>query len=570
MSVPYFIVTKLNNTVVDGLVENKDIAISVDFTNTVQGNIETDTFTFVNDAYTIIKNYIADGQNGGVGLLEGIPFSIDIQEGNTSTNIFDGFLDPESFEEIEFEAKIKMKIVEKDGVTSLSERLQGLSFGLLDSVGAITSSDWNQVDYVVEKEVNFLEIALISLSIYIMIKEIIEASYRLAKQIATILTIASSSLTGSVGALIYAIASLIFTATYIALMLKALIDLVTELKEKIYPKTRQYFCLQYQKGLQKIFKYLGYEFYSPISELSEYYYLPSKAEGRQNKGIPFDVDYGFLASEFVDIALKMFNAQIFVINNRVEIRTESDQFFINQSNYIFPDVLEKTYKYNTNELKESVLISFKEDISDEYTVSNWKGTSYVVTTRPKVVNNAKNVNIKGFNEVRFPVALGTRKEKLTDLEEALKVLFKVADKLSKILGGSGKSFDSITERTGLLKLSNRYFNIPKVIKLDGKRLPTNYRNNLSSKYLYDNYLIYNSFVANNFRKQRQIFEGIRIPFSYNDYKNVVQNSYFTTADGKRGKFTDVNWIIDSDTAEVSYWIEEIYTRNLKEEFYEVE
>ena len=567
---PYSVIHRLNNVVIDNPVERIEAVIQVDFTDTVQGSIETDSFTFVNDAFTIIQQAVKNGLNGGNGIFEGLPYSIDIQQGQNSENVFKGFLDMKSLDFlIPNEPKITARLIKEDGLNNLSERLEGLTFALLEANGSITKSSYEDIETIIEKKVTFLEQALLALSIYLMIKEIIESIRTIANIIATIASITSSSLTGAVGALIYAIASLIFQAAYTALMIVALIDLVTEFLNNLIPPVKKLKAIKLRTALNAIFSHLGYQFVSPIKELDEYYYMPSKAEGRQNKGIPFDSDYGFIANEFVQLCTSMFKAQIFLQNGVVQLRTEKDDFFLKQSTYILPDVLDAPFSYNTDELKESVLISFRDDISDEYTVDNWKGTSYVVTAKPKTQTNQKAVQINGLNEVRIPLSLGNRKEGLTSLENALNSFITTANNLFGVFGASN-TFPLLTKRVGLLKVSTQFFNNPKILKVKSSKLPTDYRTGLSAKYLYDNYINYDSFVQNNYKRQRKVYQGVTIPFSYSDYKKVLNNSYFTTNQGKNGKITSLNWTIESDKAEIDFYIEEIYTRNLTEEFYETE
>jgi len=231
--------------------------------------------------------------------------------------------------------------------------------------------------------------------------------------------------------------------------------------------------------------------------------------------------------------------------------------------------LNKSFDYNIDEIRESRLISFQDDISDSYTVSNWKGTSLVVTTLPKTQNIPKNNLLKGLQEVRIPLALGVAKTELSAFEKALNAFYEAAD---FVLSAFGKSVEiaTIQSRVNLLKISQPFFNTPKVLKMKGSKLDPNHRDGLSALYLWNTYLNYDSFVQNNFKRQRKRFNDVLIPFSYSDYKEVLKNSYFTTDEGKRGKFTSLEWIIEGDTAQVSYWVEEVYTKNLEESLLEVE
>jgi len=564
MSQPYFVQYRLGGNLIDNPTERQDTSIQVQFDEGTQGSIETSQLTFVNEAYTIIKETVESGL-----ITEGLPLTITIQEGEESTEVFNGYLDFSTLEDLTgSEPKFLASIVEQNGLTNLSESLEGITFALLEAKGFITSSDYQEVKYLIEKQVALLEQAFLALSVFLMIKEIAEASFRLSQQIAIISAIVTTPISGQVGALIYAVASALFEIAYIFIMGAALLDLIQQFIENLISFEREFQGIKYKTALEKIFSYLGYTFVSPIPEIDTYVYLPSKAEGRADKGIPFDSDFGFVANEFVSMVLDMFRAEIFVVNNEVQLRAKKDPFFQSQSTFQLPDVLEQPFSLNINEIKESRFISFQDDISDAYTVSNWKGTSFVVTTLPITQNIPKNNLIKGLEETRFPVALGNRKEELSILEEALNTFFEAANFALSALGASNIT-NTIQARKGMLIISQPFFNVPKVLNMQGNRLAQNSREGLSSRYLWENYLNYDSFIEDNFKRQRKVFEGIEIPFSYSDYKKVKENSYFITPNGKRGKFTSLEWIIEADRAEASFWVEDVYTRNLQEETTEV-
>ena len=564
MGQPYFVQYRLGGNLIDNPTERQDTSIQVQFDEGTQGSIETSQLTFVNEAYTIIKEKIESGL-----VTEGLPLTVTIQEGEESTEVFNGYLDFSTLEDLTgSEPKFLASIVEQNGLTNLSESLEGVTFALLEAKGFITSSDYQEVKYLIEKLVTLLEQAFLALSIYLMIKEIAEASFRLSQQIAIISAIVTTPISGQIGALIYAVASALFEIAYIVIMGGALLNLIQQFIENLISFEREFQGINYKTALEKIFSYLGYTFASPIPELDNYVYLPSKAEGRADKGIPFDSDFGFVANEFVSMVLDMFRAEIFVVNNEVQLRAKKDPFFQSQSTFQLPDVLDQPFSLNINEIKESRFISFQDDISDAYTIRNWKGTSFVVTTLPITQNEPKNNLIKGLEETRFPVALGNRKEDLSVLEEALNAFFEAANFALSALGAKNIT-NTIQARKGMLIISQPFFNVPKVLNMQGNRLAQNSRDGLSARYLWEKYLNYDSFIEDNFKRQRKVFEGIEIPFSYSDYKKVKENSYFITSNGKRGKFTSLEWVIEADRAEASFWVEDVYTRNLQEETTEV-
>ncbi len=155
---PYFVKFYLGGEEIEDVTEREEISIQVDFKDTIQGNIETDAFTFVNRAYEIIEQYRKDGLAGGVGLFEGLDFKILIQQGPNQQNIFEGFLNFETYQNLKpSEPKILCEIKKTDGINNLSERLEGLTFSYLRTIGVITPSDYDYVNSVVEKKFNVIE-----------------------------------------------------------------------------------------------------------------------------------------------------------------------------------------------------------------------------------------------------------------------------------------------------------------------------------------------------------------------------------------------------------------------------
>jgi len=328
MPQPYFVQYRLANQLIDNPVERFETSVQVQFDEGTQGSVETSQLTFVNEAYSIIQQAIKDGLNGGVGITEGLPLQINIQEGTESDEIFNGYVDFARLEDLTGnenhinEPKVLAPLIKQDGLNNLDERLEGLTFGLLKAQGVITKADYKSIKYIVEKETTFLEQAFLALSIYLMAKEIYEAAYRLADQISTIAALLAAGAPLPVASLLYAVASALFEAAYIALMVVALLDLIEQFKENLAPEVNVFFGINFFTALTKIFEYLGYNFISPIEDLQTYAYLPSKADGRQEEGIPFDSDFGFVAQEFVSICLTMFRAEIFVDGDNVQMRTK--------------------------------------------------------------------------------------------------------------------------------------------------------------------------------------------------------------------------------------------------------
>lgn len=332
--------------------------------------------------------------------------------------------------------------------------------------------------------------------------------------------------------------------------------------------------------MYKISNYFGYTFESNIQDLQSIVYLPSntnydeqdkfgfvsKAKGT-DKGIPSVGDYGYSCADFFELVKKMFNGKFAVIDNRLLFYNEDDAFWKRNSNYILPDIQLIPTTYNTNELKANRLYSFETDVTDEYTISNFKGTNYEVITVP-ITDIPKKYNvISGLELVNFGVALGVRKNEKSGLDIFLEQLASYIDKCTSVLGTNSKYLQKIKTTVGVLVVGDNNWSKPKLLRVNGSRLS---QFNLTAKYIYSTYYRNKSFVLNNYSGQKKIYKEIKIPFGLSDFVKLIENSYFRTKNGDVGKFTEIRWKIDGDFAIVSFWIQKKYTNNLKEIYVEPE
>ena len=144
----------------------------------------------------------------------------------------------------------------------------------------------------------------------------------------------------------------------------------------------------------------------------------------------------------------------------------------------------------------------------------------------------------------------------------------VFDKISKVFGGNSNLKNRITEKIGVLKVSFNNHAVPKLLWIEGNRIPSNHRELFSAKTLWNKFHVEKSFVQNNFQRQRIMFENERIPFGFDDFTQVVNNSFFQDQQGKLGKLITLEWTMNKDFAIISYWQSQVYTKNLKETFIE--
>ena len=540
----------------------------------IQPNISTEQFTYVNEAAVLIRQYIEDGLTNGVGIFEGIPTTLQLTNG-TSIDIFEGFIDlADNFVE-DSPVQVQARIVKENGLNSLFERSEANTFGFLFDQGVITQSDFVDIDYVVEKEINFVELAVLGLTLYALNKELAESIRRTVGYITEFVGVAASATppsTGILGAIILLAARLILETIYSIIIITQLVNLTKELIQQFISPIRQHKGMRLETMFTKAFGHLGYGFQTGIADM-DWVYLPSKpADGDPvATGIPRTSDFGYVVSEMIELARRLFDSREAVIpkpsgGSDVHIRSDNDPFWIQTSTFVLPDTLRGTEqkRYNTDQFNANTLIRFETDPLDGWTIRNFTGTNVQAIRTAATVNNIDHQLLKGLDEVEIPLALGNRKDGLNELEKAVKAVASIADGLINFFGGNSDLAGDIQNRVGMLKTTQNAHNVPKLLKIVNDRIPANHRDNLSAEQLYTNYHSHKSFVLNNFVGQKRVFTGIKIPFGLTDFNALINNSYFTTQSGQIGKVVSLKWTFDGDFAEVDYWIREPYTKNLKE------
>ena len=575
-------VIKLNGKTLHVPREFFDVTLKASFDQNPQANLTTDSFTFLLDAAKEIQSHIAGGLKSGVGIFEGMPITISANGSNNSIAVFNGILDLQDSANINNElGQIEAKIKQDNGLNNLEDQIEALDFGFLLDIGVIKTSDFIDVDYVVIKPNSTLEAITMLITIYLLSKQLIDTIKDISDQVAIIAGIAVSGVPGPIGAAIYAAAAAIAQVIFAAALLLLIIKLGLQLIELLVQPKRTHKAITVKTLLEKTCEKIGYGFNTTIEDLENLVYLPSnnnpddyeesifiQTPGTIDQGIPNVTDFGYTCTELFALARMLFNGRFLIENNTVEFHTESSDFWIKRATWIKPNVLKQAFRYNTDELLSSININFQTDVTDEYTITEFTGTAFQVLTDAKTVNVLRNKTIKNAEQVSIPCALGTRKEELNGFEILLAELAGTFDRISQAFGGNSNLKGKIIEKVGVLKVSLNNHAVPKLIWLEGNRMPSNHRELFSAKTLWNKYQVEKSFVQNNFQRQRVMFENVRIPFGFEDFTKVVNNSYFHDTQGKLGKIITLEWTMNKDFAIISYWQSQPYTKNLKEIFIE--
>jgi hypothetical protein len=221
------------------------------------------------------------------------------------------------------------------------------------------------------------------------------------------------------------------------------------------------------------------------------------------------------------------------------------------------------------------LIKFETDDLDQWTKENYSGTAYYIHTNLLTVTEPKFSLLKGYDEISVPWALGNQKETRNLIEEVVSGISTLFAAIANLFGiPVPKYLSAYKHISKALKISQDITKLPKLISCDTITeanapylvLKNSQRDKVSAKYLYDNYINDASFVANSYRGQWRLYDGISIPFSRSAFVALGNNNYFQDMNGDLCRMDKIEWEHGKDRAIASYRVRVPYTTNLTETF----
>lgn len=577
------------NFILDGQVSNNprefaELGIKADWQgkNAEEAEISINTLSFVNSESTYLRDWIREGLTGGVGIYEGVPFDIEVQDSDNSKQVFNGFVDLTTAI-FKGEKETQASVKKRQGKTWIEEVANPISFQSLDWSGYNTVYVQTVRNYVPDG----VEVSIISLSLFMMVKELVEAIKTISNRVGDLIATFTPDIVipavevAKPGAIAKSILAGIFELAYIIGIVIGIIQLVRELINQLYPPLRYQPALLVKDLFTNALSKVGMTFESSIFDSAPFNnmaYLPFKDDkGKLSKkgGVPYPTaqDSIYTLGDLIRVCQDMFNAK-FKIQNGV-FKLERRDYWENEASYTLPAVLSNQderydeYTYNAQDIQSNYLISFTTDYQDQNTLDNFVGTNYQIITSANTINDSSLVNIKNLTEVRLPISRGTRKNELTGFEKVIRGFLKFVDLLTGIFG-KGTNFAKVVEnRIGSLMLSNELIGNGKFLIMQGNKLSAQNENIIRAKYLWDNYHFIESFAEiNGTHNQYRVYTDVRIPFSFVDFITLSDNNFFTTDLGEDGELLTLDWISDQNSATVSFRIKEKFTNNLKLEFVE--
>jgi len=555
------------------------------------GTISTNTLELTIDGAKIVNQYRLDGESGGMGVFEGLPSRLEARQGSLFTNLIDGYLDlADGTTEFECD-KTTIKIVQKGANQWFSKRKDSFSYAFLASLepgtpGRITRADNISVPYVISTIPNVTELAIISVSIFVLgmqIRTVIKDLAEFIIEVAGVFTTAP------------AIIKLLAYIAFIIILFIAMIKLIQDLINLIIQPVKYMAGMRLRTLLERGSEYLGLEFES--SKFDDPFWndtilIPEKYQsfddGTGVLGIKrpnSTIQNGFYNGTFGDvlgIANRLWNARELVGNGKIIVeRTDKNT---GSASYVLPALEILAHQLNTDEFKSNTSIRFGTDLAETNTIDQFEGTFTDIIVEPKAIENDDMVLMSGERRIETGVAQAKKKIDLTKPEQFMSNLVMAIGPLLDLLlrnapkrikrkiptGGFANLFEN---RRGMMLVSTDFPQIPKVLSLDiavdavNTKIKDANATRMTSNGLYDESYFIDSFVPSaKLPKPNQWVKRTRedITFCLDDYFKVVNNPFIFDSQGRKGKLISLDWGAEDEEATIEYWIQEIYTRNLKE------
>lgn len=548
---------------------NRDsIGVISDFTgNPDVLSLNVDSVILPREANQYIKQWIQTN-----GLFIGIPYTIEM-DGNISLEYYIDLADS-SAKPIVRQHEIEVKLKRRNGTDDFWEKARGTSFDVMVKNGLIF--DVKRVSYIVVRDDAGMMAFQISISIFLMTVQLIDAIKELAE--ATIDLIANP---------ISGAGKFVVKLIYFVGLLTALIELMSQLFPIIFPRIKYMRGIYYTEIFKKCCSYLGFTalpsetifnlqpgwFTLPVpldkSNMSFFDGTSDQISDVFTRGHCSASDTTPTFGAWLDEVLKQFNAKLFIDSVNKTARIERRDWLDNQTQLQLDPALniqpdrDEQYTYNTEDIWKRYYISYTLDYTDTHTVDGvmfGRHQAEYSTENNVSTPNTDLINIKGLNEVRINFAMGAPKEKLSYIEQlgagfALLVDV-VTNVVASIFGGSGTNYyQQILDRVNTMKISNEYFGVTKSLYVkqsvsggDRVNLYASQYDEIASATALWNEFHYINFIANN---DYLIHEEARVRLRQNQFV-LLQSNNFIFTNNKWCEVLRIQWIDEKSDASITY------------------
>lgn len=427
----------------------KEMRVQLIFTQgEMEAQLQSIVFEWVNKNADRIKQYINSGLTGGTGIFEGI--GLRIYAGSNNTMIFDGCLDLANTS-LEIETGIvKSPIKESGRIDWLNDVAQSITFEYLTDARhngqpyQITGADYKQVPYCISTIPNYTQAMLLSISLFIVVKEAVDVICKIESLIARMIGQGLSWIQ-----LIFTIIEAVLYIIYLIAIIIAAAKLMQELMDNIIQPKKTKLGMREVDLWVKGCKYFGLNFASTIYG----YGAPDGYKGRYadmtlipKKILKFNGDpslenylrppdetnatdsYGYYEGtfkQFIDDMKLVYNGDVVIRNGTLyfeEIHhwNKVDPFVLpNEGEVGYTFNYPAPYSTNASEIPAVYIVQFAKDEQDLNTYNDYTGTYCIAQTTPNVVRNQKNQLLAGSVNIQLPFAQARRKMGMTKMEKRL-------------------------------------------------------------------------------------------------------------------------------------------------------
>lgn len=578
--------------------------------NQRQANITT--WEWIDEAAAILTQIKDEGISGGVGILEGIPHTIEILENGQSEKI-ELYIDLST-------ATFNRDLVIADSIPQkqldwLTERADGFSFAYLYDIEEITDDDVVFVPYIISSIPNYTDAFLVILTLTFVIVEF--------KKVITDLTESIAKTAGYISS-VSGLIQLIFKILYAIIVIAAIVELVLDMVALLIQKVKYKPSMSVNRQIEAACSYLGVNYKSPILQSGEWakaHIIPetfsneySQSDSRIQGWFKGDTNeqHGYFNGTFGDLlrALKdMFNARILMDNGTLTILPSFNPS--TSSTFILPNHYNREFKTNADQINSNNLLSFRYDSSDANTIDKWTGNNVQSTLTPIKVINKELALMKGFNNTQLIFARGIKKTEFTTLEEiaddlldavapvigglikvgnggikVINAILKFIEDLNSKLSVIGininldlpeieeiedpKLDELIDNRLGMMNLEKDYFQVPKFVLLDVNdsddktKLAASNQTQVNANYLWENFHQSKSFKPSAVSAQRILKEYTNVEMNLTEFQQVLTEGLAKLPNGTVCDVTSCKWNPSDRLATFSIEIRQLYTNNLKE------
>jgi len=535
--------------ILDGLEcqpKNRDaIRYELDFSDRRIRELElsVDALHFVSEDYDRIKTW-----RNTYGDFVGMPLNIQYSSGQIVPYLLDFSDSSTRFQD----RGCFVKLVRFNGIDNFFSNADGLAF---------TQIKWNTTDFV---NVDYIVLPDQQFSYYVSLSL---ASFALKQQLAQAVKDISDGISDLIkatvpvglpipgpdwGAIIVLAIKLVARIAYALFIIIALIRVITEILNVLFPKIRQFKGATVKRLIEKGCQQLNFGFQSSLlnglnglailpvplrPKIPNYFqevFLPSTIAF--TNGYPSNRDSVFTLGQLISAVEEIFNAKTRVINGVVRIEQES--VFEQQATggldiaFTIQEALQSEYKVNVSEQFKRMLIKYQTDVSDLNTFDDTKDKVFEISSDVLSSPDRRLELVRGLYTVDIPFSAGTPKGKLNFVENTAKTLAKAVD-----LFTGGNLASTINDRKNVLQLSNQFFNQTKLLLLNGSRIATNQNQVIGASVLANNYH-YSRFITNN---QKNIYEGMPCAITESELFSIIANNFIILSDGTVAEIRRVSW-----------------------------